>query len=396
MPDEFAVEYNPYAYEIHEDPYPTYAALRERAPIYRNESLGFWALSRHADVLAAFKDTQRFSNDHGVSLDPESWGPQASAGTSFLAFDPPRHTRVRALVSKGFTPRRVAAIEASIREMSAEYLGPLIGAGRFDFIDELAGRVPMDVISEMLGVPRADRADLRRRADLLVHREEGRIGVPPEGVEAFAWIRSYFRALLRDRRARPGDDLLSVLLEVESEGERLDEGEILSFANLMIVAGNETTTKMLANAVYWLWRYPEQRALVREAPQQRIPSWVEETLRFDNSSQMLARRVAADVVLHGQRLRAGDRALLLVGSANRDERVFERANEYDIGRDTTQSLSFGRGVHFCLGAALARLEGCVVLEEWWRRFPDYEIEAEGAVRVHSINVRGFAALPVKV
>jgi cytochrome P450 len=389
------VEYNPYAYEIHEDPYPTYAALREQAPVYRNEELDFWALSRHADVLAAFKDTARFSNDHGVSLDPESWGPQAIAGTSFLALDPPRHTRLRGLVSKGFTPRRVAALEQSIRELSAAYLDPLVGAGRFDFIDELAGRVPMDVISEMLGVPRSDRAELRRRADLLVHREEGHTGVPPEGVAAFAWIRSYFREMIAARRKRPGDDLLSVLLEVESQGERLEENEILSFANLMIVAGNETTTKMLANAVYWLWRYPEQRALVREDTA-RIPDWVEETLRFDNSTQMLARRVARDVELHGERLRAGDRALLLVGSANRDERVFERAAEYDLRRDTSQSVSFGRGVHFCLGAALARLEGRVVLEEWWKRFPDYEIEPAGAVRVHSINVRGFAALPVKV
>jgi cytochrome P450 len=391
-----SLEYNPYAYLIHEDPYPTYAALREHAPVYRNDALDFWALSRHADVLGAFKDTDRFSNDHGVSLDPESWGPQASAGTSFLAFDPPRHTRLRALVSKGFTPRRVAALEQRIRELTTAYLDPLVGAGRFDFIDELAGKVPMDVISEMLGVARSDRAELRRRADLLVHREEGTIGVPPEGVQAFAWIRSYFRALVAERRARPGDDLLSVLLEVESDGERLDEGEIVSFANLMIVAGNETTTKMLANAVYWLWRYPEQRARVREAPEARIPDWVEETLRFDNSTQMLARRVARDVTLHGQRLREGDRALLLVGSANRDERVFERAGEYDITRDTSQSLSFGRGVHFCLGAALARLEGRVVLEEWWRRFPDYEIDPAGAVRVHAINVRGFSALPVKV
>jgi len=389
------VEYNPYAYEIHEDPYPTYAALRAQAPVYRNEELDFWALSLHADVLAAFRDTERFSNDHGVSLDPESWGPQAIAGTSFLALDPPRHTRLRALVSKGFTPRRVAALEQSIRELSAAYLDSLVGAGRFDFIDELAGKVPMDVISEMLGVPRADRAELRRRADLLVHREEGHTGLPPEGIAAFAWIRSYFREMIAARRKRPGDDLLSVLLEVELEGERLEETEILSFANLMIVAGNETTTKMLANAVYWLWRHPEQRALVREDPA-RIPDWVEETLRFDNSTQMLARRITCDVELHGERLRAGDRALLLVGSANRDERVFERAGEYDICRDTSQSLSFGRGVHFCLGAALARLEGRVVLEEWWRRFPDYEIEPAGAVRVHSINVRGFAALPVKV
>src|SRR6185436_16002006 len=216
------VEYNPYAYQIHEDPYPTYVALRVHAPVYRNEELDFWALSRHADVLAAFKDAERFSNDHGVSLDPESWGLHASAGTSFLALDPPRHTRLRALVSKGFTPRRVAELEQRIRAMTVDYLDPLVGSGRFDFVDELAGKVPMDVISEMLGVQRSDRADLRRRADLLVHREEGTIGLPREGVEAFAWIRSYFRALLDERRARPGGDLLSALLE-ETGGERLDE-----------------------------------------------------------------------------------------------------------------------------------------------------------------------------
>ncbi len=391
-----APAYDPYAYEVHEDPYPIYAALREHAPVYRSVENDFCALSRHADVLAAFKDTKRFSNDHGVSLDPESWGKGALAGTSFLALDPPQHTRIRGLVSKGFTPRRMAALEASIRETSAEYLDPLVGAGRFDFIDELAGKVPMDVISEMLGVPRADRAELRRRADLLVHREEGVRNVPPAGIEAFGWIRSYFKDLLAERRSKPGDDLLSVLLAVEVEGERLEENEILSFANLMIVAGNETTTKMLANALYWLGRNPEQRALVREDPIARIPGWVEETLRYDNSTQMLARRVTEEITLHGEKLRPGDRALLLVGSANRDERAFERPDDYDIRRDATQSLSFGRGVHFCLGAALARLEGRVVLEEWWQRFPDYEVEPEGCVRVHSINVRGFAALEVLV
>ena len=390
------VAYDPYAYEIHEDPYPTYAALRAEAPVYRNEDHGFWALSRHADVLAAFKDTARFSNDHGVSLDPAAWGDKAHLFTSFLALDPPHHTRLRGLVSKGFTPRRVSALEGRIREMSAAYLDGLRGRADFDFVAELAGKVPMDVISEMLGVPVADRAELRRRADLLVHRDEGVFDVPPEGVEAFAWMRRYFVELLAERRARPGDDLLSVLLEVEVEGARLEESEILSFANLMIVAGNETTTKLLANALYWLWRHPEQRARVAADPTARIPGWVEETLRFDNSTQMLARRVTEDIELRGQRLRAGDRALLLVGSANRDAEVFPDADAYDVARDCTQSLSFGRGVHFCLGAALARLEGRVVLEEWWKRFPHYEIEPEGAARVHSVNVRGFASLPVKV
>jgi cytochrome P450 len=382
------VEYNPYAYQIHEDPYPTYAALRAHAPIYRNDALDFWALSRHADVLAAFKDTERFSNDHGVSLDPESWGPQATAGTSFLALDPP-NTAARALVSKGFTPRRVAALEQSIRALTTAYLDPLVGAGRFDFIDELAGRVPMDVISEMLGVPRADRAELRRRADLLVHREEGHTGVPPEGVAAFAWIRSYFRAMIAARRARPGDDLLSLLLEVEAEGERLDESEILSFANLMIVAGNETTTRCSRTRSTGCGGIRAARA-VREDPVARFPTGSRETLRFDNSTQMLARRIARDVAAPGARCA---RAARPARGLREPRRARVRARERVRPRPRRRRAS--RSGAACTSASARRSRGSRAAscsEEWWRRFPDYEIEPAGAVRVHSINVRGFAAL----
>jgi cytochrome P450 len=387
--------YDPYAYEIHEDPYPTYAALRAEAPVFHNTERDFYALSRHADVLAAFKNTKLFSNSYGVSIDPAAWGPRARLGTSFLAADPPAHTRMRSLVSRGFTPRRVAALEPQIRALAVEYLDVLVGSGGFDVIDELAGRVPMDVISELMGVPRNDRDELRARADLLVHRDEGVADVPPEGVAAFGWIRDYFKRVLDERRKRPGDDLLSALLVAEIDGERLGDDDLLSFANLMIVAGNETTTKLLANALYWLWRHPDQRALLRE-DESLIPGWVEETLRYDNSSQMLARRVSEDCELHGVQVPADAQMLLLVGSANRDERVFPDADAYDIRRDAADSLSFGRGTHFCMGASLARLEGCVVLEEWQRRFPDYEIVPEDLVRVHSVNVRGFARLPVKI
>ena len=389
------VHYDPYAYAVHEDPFPIYAALRAEAPLYRNEELGFWALSRHVDVLAAFKDAARYSNAQGVTLDPAGSGPAARLGMSFLGMDPPEHTRMRALVSRGFTPRRVAELEPRIRELAVDYLDRLVGSGGFDVIADFAGKLPMDVISEMLAVPPADRAELRRLADLLVHRPEGARDVPPEGFEAFARIRAYFTDLLAELRANPGDDLLSALLEAEIDGDRLGENELLSFCNLMIVAGNETTTKLLANALYWLWRNPEQRKLVAEDTG-LIPRWAEETLRYDNSTQMLARVVTEDTELHGERVPAGGRVLLLIGSANRDETVFERADEYDVLRDTSDSLSFGRGTHFCLGAALARLEARVALDEWWRRFPDYEVEPAGAVRVHSVNVRGFAALPVKV
>jgi cytochrome P450 len=389
------VHYDPYAYAVHEDPYPIYDALRAESPLYHNDDLGFWALSRHADVLAAFKDAARFSSADGVTLEPSSRGPMARLGMSFLGMDPPDHTRMRALVSRGFTPRRVAALEPRIRELAVHYLDGLVGSGGFDVIADFAGKLPMDVISEMLGVPAADRATLRTWADRLVHRPEGARDVPPEGVESFGKIRAYFMQLLAELRSNPGDDLLSALLEAELDGDRLHERELIPFCNLMIVAGNETTTKLLANALYWLWRNPEQRKLVAEDTS-LIPRWAEETLRYDNSTQMLARVLTEETELHGVRVAAGERVLLLVGSANRDERVFERAAEYDVLRDTSNSLSFGRGTHFCLGASLARLEARVALEEWWRRFPDYEIEPDGAVRVHSVNVRGFAALPVKV
>jgi len=390
------VQFDPYAYEVHEDPYPLYARLRREAPVYRNDDLGFWALSRHDDVLAAFKDHRRFSNREGVSLDPTSRTPHAAnAGMSFLGLDPPLHTRMRGLVSRGFTPRRVAALEPRIREIAVAYLDELVGAGRFDFVDAFAGRLPMDVISELLGVPTADRPTLRTWADLLVHREEGIRDVPREGMVAFGKIRAYFTDLIAERRAAPREDLLSALLEIELDGDRLEDPEILSFCNLMIVAGNETTTKLLANAIYWLARHPDQRALVA-AGETAIPGWVDETLRYDNSTQMLARLVTEDVEVRGTTLEAGGLALLLVGSANRDEDVFPDADRYDIRRDTSAMLSFGTGAHFCLGASLARLEGKVALEEWWRRFPEYEIDPTGAERVHSVNVRGFAHLPVKV
>jgi cytochrome P450 len=389
------LRFDPYAYAFHEDPYPMYAQLRSQAPVYHNEEMGFWALSRHADVLEGLKSWQAFTSTHGVSLDPSASGEAARIAMSFLALDPPRHTRMRNLVSRGFTPRRVAEMERRIRELSVEHLDRLVGSGGFDVIEDFAGKLPMDVISEMLGVPAADRADLRTWADLLVHREEGMQDVPREGVVAFGKIRGYFKALVDERRSAPGDDLLSALLAAEIDGERLDDDELLSFCNLMIVAGNETTTKLLANALYWLWLNPEQRALVRDDPG-RIPQWVEETLRYDNSSQIIARVTTEDVELRDSKIPKGERVLLLIGSANRDEDVFEHADRYDILRDTTQMLSFGKGTHFCMGAALARLEARVAFEEWWPRFSNYEIRPEGAERVHSVNVRGFARLPVAV
>jgi len=394
---ERPVIYSPYDYEIHEDPYPTYARLRAEAPLYRNDGMGFWALSRHADVLTGFRDSHIFSSSHGVSLDPAASGPHAYKTMSFLAMDPPMHGRMRALVSRGFTPRRVNELEPRIRQLVNGYLDDAVDKGSFDLIADMAGRMPMDVISELMGVPVADRQELRRLSDLLVHREEGVDDVPPEGVEAAFALIVYYAEMLAERRRSRTDDLTSALLDAEIDGDRLTDDEIIGFLFLMVVAGNETTTKLLGNAWYWAWRNPDQQVLALSGPA-RVPAWVEETLRFDTSSQMLARITTEDVDIAGGTIPAGDRVVLLVGSANRDDAVFDQADRYDIDRPEPwpQILSFGFGRHFCLGASLARLEARIALEEAVRRVKSYEVDPAGITRVHSVNVRGFAALPTTV
>jgi cytochrome P450 len=388
------IRFDPFAYEFHEDPYPTYRRLREEAPIYWNEEIGFWAFSRHADVLAGFKDWQHFTNTGGISLEVGELSADSTAVLSILAMDPPRHDRIRALVSKGFTPRRVADLEPGIRALAVRYLERVREAGRMDFVADFAGRIPMDVVSEMLGVPESDRDELRGWSDTVLHREEGVRGVPPEGVAASGKLLQYFVKVVAERRRRPGEDLASALCAAELDGEKLSDKDIIAFLYLMIIAGNETTTKLLANAVYWLQKHPAVRREVSESVAW-VPQWVEETLRFDNSTQLMARTVSEDFAYQGHALRRGQKVLLLIGSANRDERVFPSPDVFDLHRDTSQHLSFGRGTHFCLGAALARLEAKVSLEEVSGRIPDYEIDEARLLRVHSTNVRGFASLPMR-
>jgi cytochrome P450 len=391
-----AIRFSPYDYEVHEDPYPLYARLRDEAPLYRNEELDFWALSRHADVTAAFRDPSRFSSANGVSLDPSAWGPYAHKTMSFLALDPPRHTRMRALVSRGFTPRRVRELQDRIKDLAARYLERALRQPEFDFVADFAGLLPMDVISEMLGVPPADRAELRRLADTVVHREDGLFDVPHAGMEAALSLAGYYADMIAERRAgrNAADDLTSALLAAEIDGDRLTNDEIIGFLFLMVVAGNETTTKLLANAVYWGWRNPAQLAKPLADPG-RISDWIEETLRFDASSQVIARAVAEGFTVHGHTVPAGQRLLLLIGAANRDPAVFADPDRYDLNRDTSDLISFGAGRHYCLGANLARLEAQVALTEFARRVARYEIDASRAQRVHSVSVRGFATLPMR-
>jgi cytochrome P450 len=387
---------DPYDYDFHEDPYPYYRRLREEAPLYHNDELKFWALSRHSDVLQGFRNSTALSNSMGVSLDPISRSPEAYRIMSFLAMDDPGHLRLRTLVSKGFTPRRIRELEPRVTELAVQHLESALQAETFDYIAEFAGKLPMDVISELMGVPEPDRARIRKLADGVMHREDGLADVPPSAMEASAELMVYYADMVSQRRKEPSDDLTSALLEAEIDGDRLSDEEIMAFLFLMVVAGNETTTKLLANAAYWGYKNPDQLASVY-ADHSKIPLWVEETLRYDTSSQILARTVAHDMTLYDTTVAEGDVLLLLPGSANRDDRVFTDADEYRIGREIGSKLvSFGSGAHFCLGAHLARMEARVALTELFKRIRGYEVDEANAVRVHSSNVRGFANLPITV
>ena len=393
--------FDPYDYEFHEDPYPTYARLRAEAPVLHTDVDDLWVVSRHADVRGVFRDDETFSNRMGVSLDASAWTPDAHKVMSFLALDGDEQTRVRKLVSAAFTPRRVRELEPQIQRLADHHFDRVLAAsaehGEADWITELAGRLPMDVISELMGVPESDRDEVRRLADLLVHREDGVRDVPAAGFTAAIELNEYYAAMVKQRRSQPTDDLTSALTAAENDGDRLSDAEIIAFLFLMVVAGNETTTKLLGNALFHLAANPRQQAEVFAAPEaDLVTQWTEETLRFDNSTQMLARYVVDDVEIHGQTVPAESKLLVLIGSANRDEDVFTDAAAFDIHRpkdELSRSLSFGTGRHFCLGAHLARLEAQVVLTELVRRASTFDVHADRAVRVHSTNVRGFAHLP---
>jgi cytochrome P450 len=391
---------DPYDYDFHKDPYPYYKRLRDDAPLYRNEELKFWALSRHQDVLQGFRNSTTLSNRDGVSLDPVSRGPHASKTMSFLAMDDPAHLRLRTLVSKGFTPRRIRELEPRVTELAVQHLDALLehaaSGETVDYVAEFAGKLPMDVISELMGVPLADRDRIRAMADGVMHREDGVNDVPASAIEASINLIVYYQEMIAERRRKPTEDLTSALLAAEIDGDRLTDEEILGFMFLMVIAGNETTTKLLANAAFWGHRNPDQLAPVY-SDLSRVPLWVEETLRYDTSSQILARTVSGELTLYDTTIPEGDVLLLLPGSAHRDERVFDNPDDYLIGRDIGSKLmSFGSGAHFCLGAHLARMEARVALTELFKRIRGYQVDEANAVRVHSSNVRGFAHLPITV
>ena len=398
------IVFDPYDYGFQEDPYPVYARLRDEEPLHHNPDLDLWALTRHGDIAEALRTEGTYSNSWGVAIEQSAWGPDAHKVMSILGMDPPRQNRLRSLVSRGFTPRRVHDLLPRIQALTDRYLGECLeiarDGGEFDWIVDFAGKLPMDVISEMMGVPEEDRAEVRRQADIVVHREDGLYDVPPAGAEASMWLVVYYQEMVTQRRRQPRDDLTSALIEAEIDGDRLTDEDVIAFLFLMVVAGNETTTKLLGHALFHLTRHPDQLARVFDGPEpELVDPWIEETLRYDTSSQLLARYLLRDVELHGVVAPQGSKLLLCLGSANRDDRVFSRPDDYDIFRDKSelaQTLSFGGGRHFCLGANLARLETRIALNALVERVRSVEVAHDRCVRVHSVNVRGFASVPAKV
>jgi cytochrome P450 len=385
------VRFNPFSYEFHDDPFPVYRQLRDEAPAYRDDDLGFWALSRYDDVARALHDPDTFCSRFGITLE------EGSALPMLLTTDPPEHTALRRLVSRAFTPRRVADLESAIRTLSTGYLDRLRDRAAADLIVDYAAPLPMDVISRLLGVPDGDQEELRGWSDALLHRAEGDMEVTPAGIDAAYQLYKYFSAFVAERRAAPGDDdLAGALVGAESDGERLTDDQVVGFLFLLIIAGTETTPKLLGNCLLAVTALPREAAKVIPDPA-RIPDAVEEILRYEGSTQVMARTLTREVALHGRKMPGGDKVLLLLGSGNRDERVWDDPDAYDIDRSwPTHHLAFGHGIHVCLGAALARLEMRVGIEEFLGRHPRYEIDEDALERVHSGNVRGYSRMPIRL
>lgn len=387
------LHYDPFDTGIQDDPYPVYRQLRDDAPVFRAETSNTWVLSRHEDVIAALLDHQTFSSVNGVFPTP----PDAPFLESFLPMmimmDPPRHDQLRGLVSKAFTPRRIAALEAGIDELAASLTEGLTSSeGRTDFVGDFAGILPAMVIADLLGVPREDRQQFRQWSSTLIQSNPAH-GEVAEGLAAAAAVYGYFADFLADRRQKPRDDLMSALVAAEIDGRNLSDDELLGFCLLLLIAGHETTTNLLGNAAVVLAEHPQSRHRLAADPA-LIGHAVEELLRYDSPVQGLSRVLTADVTLHGTTMSQGDSVLLLFGSANRDERVFARPDVFDIDRKPEHQVAFGRGIHFCLGAALARMEARIALRALLLRLPDWAVDGDSAVRLRSGPIRGYLSLPI--
>ena len=392
------LRYDPYDFEIDANPHPVWKRLRDEVPLYRNDEYDFWALSRYEDVAEGLVDWESYSSARGSVLEIIRAGVKIPPG-SILFEDPPLHDAHRALLARVFTPRRISALEPQIRAYCAQTLDPLVGTDRIDFITDLGAQMPMRVIGMLLGIPEDDQEAIRDQIDAGLSLE-GREGSPSKFEGGMLFSSTRFAEYIEWRRKNPSEDLMTDLLQarfVDDEGvERsLRDEELLGYIGLLAGAGNETTTRLIGWSGFLLDRFPDQRRLIAN-DRSLIPSAIEEILRYEAPSPVQARYVMRDVELHGTKVAKGSTLLLLNGAANRDEREFEDPDALVVTRKRNRHLSFGLGIHFCLGASLARLEGCVALEEVLKRWPEWEIDQEAAQMARTSTVRGWKRLPARV
>ena len=389
--------YDPYDYAIDADPHPSWKQLRDEAPLYRNEKLDFYALSRFRDVMTASLDSELYSSAYGTVLEMMSDEPNGSPMMIWL--DPPQHDRLRKLVSRAFSPRRIGELEPRIRDLCRSYLDPFRGEEGFDYVQDFGAKLPVMVISSLLGIPEEDHEQIRIWTDALLHRDPGQLQGSRKHEEVSQQLWGYFSSYVAERRKRPADDMISILIDSrvdmpDGSSEKLDDTALLSFIGLLSAAGNETVARFLGWSATALARFPGERQKLVADPG-LIPGAVEEILRFEAPSPVQARRVMRDTKLHGEILPEGARVLLLTGSAGRDEREYPDPDRLDIGRNIDRHVSLGYGLHFCLGASLARLEARIALEETLRRFPEWTVDWEETEMVHTSTVRGYAKVPIR-
>ncbi|MET0902273.1 MAG: cytochrome P450 [Acidimicrobiales bacterium] len=386
--------FDPYNLDINADPYPVYERLREEAPAYYNDRYDFWALTRHADVEKALVNWQVFSNTRSDILDVIKSGVALPPGV-ILFEDPPTHTMHRGLMSRVFTPKRMAALEDQVRDYCIRCLDPLVGSDRFDIIAELAAELPMRVIGMLLGIPEEDQVAVRDKTDADLRTRPGQPMKVREGTVANG---DMFAEYIDWRAEHPSDDLMTQLLHAEFEDENgekrtLQREEVLTYTTVLAGAGNETTGRLIGWLAKLLAEHPDQRREVFE-DRSLIPRVIDEALRFEPTGHATARLVMEDIDYHGRTIPAGSAVLLLVAAANRDPRRYSHPGVFDIHREDIQHLTFGFGVHYCLGASLARLEGRVALDELLNRFPEWDIDYEQSKLSPSSTVRGWERMPI--
>jgi cytochrome P450 len=390
-----AVRYDPYDLEIDADPHPVWKRMRDEAPLYYNAEHDFFALSRFDDVEAASLDWPTYISGRGSVLEVIKSGTPMPSGL-ILFEDPPSHDLHRGLLSRVFTPRRMSAIEPQVRAFCADALDPLVGSGGFDFVADLGAQMPMRTIGMLLGIPEQDQVALREQIDEGMRLSANAASAGETMLAPFSF--ETFVEYIDWRADHPSDDLMTELLDAEFEDEHgvsrtLTRDEVITYVGLLAAAGNETTTRLIGWTGKVLAEHPDQRAEL-VADRSLVPGAIEELLRYEAPSPVQARYVTKDVEHHGEAVPEGSVMLLLTGSANRDERRFPDADRFDIHRVIDHHLTFGYGIHFCLGAALARLEGRVALDEVLQRFPTWEVDWDHAERAHTSTVRGWERMPV--